>query len=239
MTPYWKFADHQWDYFGTTTGQNSSDVNVDRDLFGWGTSGWDCGNTYYQPWDTDNSNASLYGPPEPNYNPPYYGYSYSLTDNYANSDWGVYNPISNGGDQPNQWRTLTRDEWYYVFNTRNTSSGIRYAKAQVNNVYGLILLPDGWSTSYYALNNTNDENADFNTNIITATQWITLEQHGAILLPAAGSRTGISISNEGSGVGGYWSAISSIIAFFSSNGVSCAHVSRSIGLSVRLVSDAE
>ena len=39
-TPYWKFADNQWDYLGTTTGQNSSNQNVDRDLFGWGASGW-------------------------------------------------------------------------------------------------------------------------------------------------------------------------------------------------------
>ena len=33
-TPYWKFADNQWDVLGTTTGQNSSDENIDRDLFG-------------------------------------------------------------------------------------------------------------------------------------------------------------------------------------------------------------
>ena len=36
-TPYWKFADHQWEDLGTTTGQNSDATNVDRDLFGWGT----------------------------------------------------------------------------------------------------------------------------------------------------------------------------------------------------------
>lgn len=35
-TPYWKFADNQWDYLGTSTGQNSPATNVDRDLFGWG-----------------------------------------------------------------------------------------------------------------------------------------------------------------------------------------------------------
>ena len=36
-TPYWKFADDQWEYFGTTTGQNGEATNVDRDLFGWGS----------------------------------------------------------------------------------------------------------------------------------------------------------------------------------------------------------
>ena len=36
-TPYWKFADYQWEWLGTTTGQDSDATNVDRDLFGWGT----------------------------------------------------------------------------------------------------------------------------------------------------------------------------------------------------------
>ena len=31
-TPYWKFAENQWDCLGTTTGQNSSNQNADRDL---------------------------------------------------------------------------------------------------------------------------------------------------------------------------------------------------------------
>ena len=42
-TPYWKFANNQYDIFGTTSGQNSSVANVDRDLFGFGTSGWNSG----------------------------------------------------------------------------------------------------------------------------------------------------------------------------------------------------
>ena len=40
---------------GTTTGQNSTNENVDRDLFGWGTSGWPNGNVYYQPYDTQDN----------------------------------------------------------------------------------------------------------------------------------------------------------------------------------------
>ena len=51
-TPYWHFAENQWDYLGTTTGQNSSNENVDRDLFGWGTSGYNHGAICYQPWST-------------------------------------------------------------------------------------------------------------------------------------------------------------------------------------------
>lgn len=193
--PYWKFADNQWDVLGTTTGQNSSNQNVDRDLFGWGTSGWNNGNTYYRPWDTNNSDGSLYGP---------LGY-YNLTGSYANSDWGYYNAISNGGNQNHQWRTLTSGEWVYVFNTRSTASGIRYAKANVNNVNGVILLPDDWSASYYSLSNTNQNGASFGSNVISSTQWSTLEQHGAVFLPAAGYRNGTSVGYVGS-YGYYWSA---------------------------------
>ena len=36
------------------------------------------------------------------------------TSLYTNFDWGVYNAISNGGNTPGLWRTLTRDEWTYL-----------------------------------------------------------------------------------------------------------------------------
>ena len=194
-TPYWKFAENQWDCLGTSTGQNSSDQNVDRDLFGWGTSGWNCGNSCYHPWDTFNSTGASYGPAGSN----------NLTGTYANADWGVYNPISNGGDQSNQWRTPTKNEWGYVFNTRTTDSGIRYAKATVNDVNGVILLPDDWDTVYYALNDTNTNETSFSSNTITAVEWNTLEQHGAVFLPATGYRFGTSVKNVGSH-GYYWSS---------------------------------
>ena len=194
-TPYWKFAENQWEVLGITSGQNSNGQNVDRDLFGWGTSGWNCGNSYYNPWDTYNSSGSSYGPLGAN----------NLTGNYANSDWGVNNPIANGGNQPNQWRTLSKDEWGYVFNTRMTASGIRFAMANVNNVNGVILLPDDWNASYYALNNTNTLSSSFTSNTITASDWSILEQYGAVFLPATGYRFGVSVKNVGSH-GYYWSS---------------------------------
>ena len=229
-TPYWKFAENQWDCLGTTTGQNSSNQNADRDLFGWGTSGWDCGNICYHPWNTNNSSGSSYGPIGAN----------NLTDNYANSDWGVYNPISNGGNQPNQWRTLTKDEYGYVFNTRTTDSGILYAKANVNNVNGVVLLPDDWSTSYYDLNNTNVINASFSDNTIAVSEWSILEQHGAVFLPATGYRFGTSVKNVGSN-GYYWSSsfVNSTYAygqyFHDANLSSQDCSNRTYGRSVRLV----
>ena len=193
-TPYWRFADNQWDYLGDN-GQGSTSETVDRDLFGWGTSGYNHNNTAYQPWATNASN-NYYA---------YGSYTYNLYDQTGQADWG-YNAISNGGNTENSgWRTPTNAEWGYVFNTRSTASGIRYAQAYVNNVNGVILLPDDWSASYYSLSNTNIHNASFGSNVISSTQWSTLELHGAVFLPAAGYRDGTSVSNVGSS-GFYWSA---------------------------------
>ena len=195
-TPYWKFAEHQWDYLGWTTGQNTDSLYVDRDLFGWGTSGYNHGAICYQPWSTSGIYSDYYA---------YGNSSYNLFDQTGQADWG-YNPVSNGGNQPNQWRTLKSDEWWYVFNTRNTISGIRYAKAEVNGVNGVILLPDNWSSSYYSLNSTNNGEASFSSNTISASQWNTLEQHDAVFLPAAGSRPGPGMGFFVGIIGKYWSA---------------------------------
>ena len=80
----WKFAENQWDYLGTSTGQNSDATDVDRDLFGWATSGWysgTSGTNYYMPYDV-NTTSAYYGP----------GYN-DLTGENAEADWGVYNNI--------------------------------------------------------------------------------------------------------------------------------------------------
>ena len=241
-TPYWKFAENQWDYLGETTGQNSSIQNVDRDLFGWGTSGWDNGNLYYQPYDIESSwDAQIghgYGPTDGT------NCTFDLTDTYANADWGVYNFISNGGNLPNQWRTLTRNEWRYVFNYRTTPSGIRYAKGIVNGVNGVILLPDDWSSSVYTLNYTNRSDAPFTTNEITAESWSIMESDGVVFLPAAGLRNLDVVGGVGSD-GFYWSASCDIskcaycVYFIGSNLIPQSGDPRYFGYSVRLVHDVE
>ena len=233
-TPYWKFADNQWDILGATTGQNSNSQTVDRDLFGWGTSGWNPTNTCYHPWDTYNSSGSSYGPAGAN----------NLTGTYANSDWGVYNPISNGGNESNQWRTLSKDEWGYVFDNRTTESGIRFAKANVNDVNGVILLPDDWNSSYYDLSETNVKDASYASNTLAASDWSLLEMLGAVFLPANGYRFGTSVSSVGNN-GYYWSttAANSTYAYgvyfpdTNLNPQDCSN--RTYGRSIRLVCVAE
>lgn len=242
-TPYWRFAENQWDFFGTTTGQNSNNHNVDRDLFGWGTSGWDNGNLYYQPYDTDNNgntyNGYGYGPIGSNGTI----YNQNLTGINANADWGVFNAIFNGGNQLNQWRTLTNVEWVYIFNYRTTTSGIRYAKAIVNNVKGIILLPDDWDASNFILNNTNNGSNGYNVNTITAVDWVNIfETSGAVFLPAAGVRAGSSIVRINEGY--YWStSISGYTPLLLSFDDSSLHPSNGwvgeLGLCVRLVCPVE
>ena len=237
-TAQWRFATNQYDYIGSANSNISSSYSGWIDLFGWGTSGWNCGNTYYRPWDSNNSNGSgsLYGPPG----------QYNLTGSYANSDWGYYNAISNGGNATHQWRTLTQSEWNYVFNTRSTSSGIRYAKAQVAGVNGVILIPDDWSTSYYSLSNTNSSGASFSSNVISSSNWTnSLQSHGAVFLPAAGFRKGTSVYFVGSD-GGYWSASYSYnsylaydVYFYDGYLVTDYRDNRYYGFSVRLVCPAE
>ena len=194
-TNTWRFAINPWDFIGSANSNISQYYDGWIDLFGWGTSGYNHGATCYQPWSTSTNVSDYYA---------YGSDSYNLFDQTGQADWGC-NAISNGGNTTNTWRTLTHDEWSYVFNTRSTTSGMRYAKATVNSINGVILLPDDWSSNYYTLNNTNQGGASFSSNVITAAQWNTLEQHGAVFLPAAGLRGGTSVYNVGSN-GYYWSA---------------------------------
>lgn len=244
-TNTWKFADNQYDYVGVYNSNISSTYSGWIDLFGWGTSGWNNGNVYYQPYDTErlsvwNANEFGYG----------YGptdgtnYMYHLMGDYANADWGVYNAISNGGNTPNRWRTLNYNDCYYIFDGRTTPSGIRYAKANVNYVNGIILLPDDWSASVYSLNYTNRADAPFSTNKITLSDWETMESNGAVFLPAAGRRISSSVSDTES-FGFYWMALSTSISYGGCVDIHATHLDynsgcdRYCGSSVRLVCDVE
>lgn len=241
---YWKFADHQWDYIGETTPQDTDNKTIDRDLFGWATSGYERNDTYYQPWSVsaDNSRYCSYG---------------TWVNLYDQTDWG-YNAIRNGGNAENSgWRTPSRSNWSYLFNDRSPASGIRWVVASVNGVNGYILLPDDWSAAYYALNHPNDNSNGWGSNTISAEDWTnSLEAHGAVFLPAAGKRhvsyfiysggriEDISFLGVGN-FGHYWSSEydnaskASKLYLSSTNYGSTNSEDRSHGLSVRLVRDAE
>ena len=247
-TNTWRFAENQWNFVGGVDYQGNSFGNVIGssnnlisssysgwiDLFGWGTSGYNHGANCYQPWSTilNFSDYWVYG--QSNYN---------LYDGNGQADWG-YNAISNGGNTTNQWRTLTQPEWTYVFDTRSTTSGIRYTKANVNNVNGIILLPDYWNASTFTLNSINDAYANFSSNTITSEVWANmLEANGAVFLPAAGIRNGTSVYDVGS-YGYYWSAscydsyYAYLMLFYDWYLYTDDYYRRQEGRSVRLVQDA-
>ena len=234
-TPYWKFADNQWDILGDN-GQGSASQNVNRDLFGWGTSGYSHGANAYQPWSTSTNTYDYL---------PYGQYGNFLYSETGQADWG-YNAILNGGNTENSgWRTLTATEWNHLFNIRNTSSGIRWAKGIVNGVNGTILLPDGWTASIYPLNDPN--NGNYSSNIISAQDWMNLfENNGAVFFPAGGEREGTSVLNFGSD-GGYWSSMShggaaNVYILFFQSGYYLGPQSNSrpyTGRSVRLVKELQ
>lgn len=126
----------------------------------------------------------------------------SLVGTSAYYDWGVYNAISNGGNQAGSWRTLTKAEWEYLFDTRKNAQFLR-SQATVNNVKGHVFLPDNFKkpSDITWSHQTND----WTTNTYSAEQWSVLEALGAVFLPASGTRSGSRVKYV-QDYGHYWSA---------------------------------
>ena len=234
----WRFAENQYDIIGEDNSSISSHFSGWIDLFGWGTSGWNSGAFCYQPWSVSVENVD--------YSPGNNGKN-SLTNSCAFADWGVYNAISNGGNAPGRWRTLTKDEAEYLFLTRNASTvnGIpnaRYAKATVNGVRGLVLFPNKYDhpNSIVPPQDINNDTVNYK-NHYSAQQWKALENAGAVFLPEASVRGNLHYTGEPSGH--YWTSSSYTSSCVFNIGISefaagVGHVYRYYGLSVRLVQDA-
>ena len=223
----WKFADSQYSCIGNAAGNNSFAADSWVDLFCWVGASADK-NTYGLITFTSSSQAN-------------HG---NVSDESLKTDWGTAAASSIGSG----WRTLSSAEWEYLFGTnssnkRTTTSGLYFAKATVNSVLGVILLPDDWSTSYYTLSSANSKNAAFTVNQISSSDWSSkLESHGCVFLPAAGRRIGSLVDVVGWG-GVYWSssafnAGNAYCVDFYSDGVYPAIGGvRYDGFSVRLVHD--
>ena len=125
----------------------------------------------------------------------------NLTGSSANYDWGVYNAISNGGNQAGLWRTLSKEEWEYLLFERTTSTvngtaNARWCKAEAGGVKGLVIFPDAYShPAGVALPaGINVQDAPFLTNPYTIDEWLQMEAEGCAFLPLSNIRTGTSIS---------------------------------------------
>ena len=183
-TNSWRFANYQYDYVGEDNENNSNSYSGWIDLFGWGTGD----------------------------NPTLTSTDYHDYNNFV--DWGS-NPIFSGGNLligADLWRTLSVDEWNYLFNTRSLASSL-YGTGSVCGKGGLIILPDGWTTpdgcSFTSGFSTYGTDVDWSRNSYHSAQWEKMEAAGAVFLPAAGGGSiydgMISISGNGER-GYYWSS---------------------------------
>jgi hypothetical protein len=214
-TNTWSFAENQYDYIGTDN--VIDDELADKiDLFGWSTGATNFGVSTSTDWEN--------------------GYSGSFID------WGT-NQI--GADAPNTWRTLTKDEWDYLLNTRTNASVLK-GVAQVNGVNGLVFLPDNWTCPAgvtFKSGFHSERGVDYYSayQTFTVKQWSKLEAAGAVFLPASGRRGGSDVGNVGRG-GFYWSATeidsrNADYLYFSSDEANIYSSVRYEGYSVRLVKD--
>lgn len=131
-----------------------------------------------------------------------YGMNTSTSSNTYSGDF-----VDWGATMGTGWFTLSKAEWTFLFNTRSASNG-RYAKARVNNVYGVILFPDTYThpdgvTAPTGVNAAGD--TGWNGNNYSSADWTKMESAGCVFLPGAGYRDGSSVISHGI-FGGYWSA---------------------------------
>lgn len=192
---HWRFAENQYDHiFKSDLNYNNSYETILNtyyksnsrewlDLFMWGTSGYSDKDPYrldYLVTNYNNNYPYWYNPQPP-----------AIANiSGTNYDWGVNCSISNGGDAANLWRTLTKGEWEYLFNTRADASK-KWARATItntnNSTKGLILLPDDWEYPSDVTPLTCGNNSHFSSNQITSSStWQKLEALGAIFLPLTG-----------------------------------------------------
>lgn len=183
----WSFAENQWDYVGkavanTTIGSGSTVTkNGTVDLFCWST-----GATYY------GINKSMHGS--------------DFGGNFK--DWGE---AIGGG-----WSTLSKDEWLYLFDSRtgdqastvDGTADVRYVKATIHDIPGVILFPDGGTfaaSEFTTLSSLNEATAAYDVTTCTDAQWAALETKGCVFLPAAGDRSGTNVYAVNY-YGYYWSS---------------------------------
>lgn len=249
-TDTWRFAENQYDRIGYDNENISQYYAGWIDLFGWATSGYDCGNTYYMPYDHeylgDYELGCGYGPLPSR--------EYDLVGPYAECDWGVHNAISNGGNKAGLWRTLSADEWKYLINSRPNSQNL-YGAASIEGSNGLVLLPDDWSLPEGATFNPGmgtheDKEYYARQNSYSKEQWLILQSSGAVFLPAGGSREEEAFIDYVNDIGRYWTVTRcfdqqlyaewcAYTLYFQSNDVIPAEYNnpRDYGRSVRLVQD--
>ena len=95
--------------------------------------------------------------------------------------YGDYFSASNSYNVPAGWDALTTDEWNYLY--QHSTFGF----ATVNDIHGLIILPDNYNGTPITVYNPEDGSRIlWNDNTYSGDAWTSMENKGVVFLPAAG-----------------------------------------------------
>lgn len=173
----WQLMKYPWSRIekGVRLASLTSSSNIG--LFGWATSGYNGKN----PWMTSKTPTD--------YGPSGLTNGQEWTVNSEKWDWAKNNTVYEYGGEvaiSGSWRTPAMSDWNYIIDSRD---GMRYAKATVESIPGLILFPDSFTEpDGITIVSPNTQNSAYNSNSFTSVQWNKLEALGTVFLPAAGYR---------------------------------------------------
>ena len=194
----WGFAANQYDYPGNTNA--SGNTTIDNQKYGRVVDLFG--------WSTSATN---------------FGISSSTSDNDYLGDFVDWGKTFGEGSV---WRTLSKDEWRYLYDTRANAKELRGWATICGKPDCEIIAPDGYKGTI--------------VDTYTASTWPAAEAAGLVCLPPTGYREGSSVDGVGDGAYAfYWSSTphpSHPLYAYAQNGAS--HPRRS-GYSVRLVKDVK
>lgn len=173
-TGTFRFADHQYDCIPADADANKGSLGQEAwmDLFYWGSSNIQVGKKTWNPASAIpsylNSSTMILG---------------NLNIDTTNYEWGR-NPIANGGNEANVWRTMTKQEWTYLLaNHVYMFAEIKYSDGRT--YHGLVLVPDDYKGTvklpeigYVPYPDRYDK--------FTGDEWTQMEMGGCVLLPCEG-----------------------------------------------------
>lgn len=131
-TNSWKFAENQWVEVGEDNLNVSSTYEGWIDLFIYGSSGYDEIYPYLTELPQEKAEIS------------------AMSISGTNYDWGVFNPIGNGGNEAGLWRVLTKEEMMFLLSRRDSRGHPLAGKGTLkwydgNTKAGVFIMPDNYS----------------------------------------------------------------------------------------------
>lgn len=238
----WKMAPHQYEAIGGGPGNADYAEGCTVDLFAW----------VGESITTDS-----------------YGVLYSSYNNFdtgqvvgesLKTDWGsIPGVVSSLGAG---WRTMSRDEWNYLLNTRTVMNsrwaGARFILAQIDGNYnGIILFPDNYThpdgTDFspyreYGEYKFNVNYGVYSNTTVSLSGWALMEAAGCVFLPAGGTRDAShqTLNSRMDTTLDYWTSSSSTstvrayrLTYASGSAMLLEEANRYYESCVRLVKDVE